>query len=149
MRKFASIIKLFRWLVLVAMIAAALSLVSCRTPRSAPISQAKLSLQEFTQPKLMTKHTQWPLPSLNIIKQESGVQVSHVDSVSGLVLTAKLSEGGTLIIDAFSFQPEPFHLDGLELSSSATQQEEPEQPPWGKLFCWFGVLVCLVVLFRK
>lgn len=149
MKSFAFTIKLWPQLALAAMIMIALSFQSCRSKVSAIGSASRISLSGIGQPKVSKKSAELSVPTLALPALGIGQAIAKVDTANSIVIQMERQPDSTLVVRAFSFEPEPMAIGPIRVEAEASEESQPEPLPWSKLFLWSGVLMCVVVLARR
>lgn len=149
MKSYAFTIKLWPQLALAAMIMIAPSFQSCRSKVSATASASRISLSGIGQPKVSKKSAELSVPTLALPALGIGQAIAKVDTANSIVIQMERQPDSSLVVRAFSFEPEPMAIGPIRVEAEASEESPPEPLPWSKLFLWSGVLMCVVVLARR
>lgn len=149
MSYYGYIIKRWPLLALVAMIMIAPSFQSCRSKVSAIGSASRISLSGIVQPKVSKKSAELSVPTLALPALGIGQAIAKVDTANSIVIQMERQPDSSLVVRAFSFEPEPMAIGPIKVEAEASEESPPEPLPWSKLFLWSGVLMCVVVLARR
>lgn len=149
MKSCESITKPWPLLALVAMALIVLLLPSCRSKESAIASSARITLSGISQPQIMTKSSELSVSPLALPGLGIGQAIAKADTANSTVITVERAADSSFIIRSFAFTPQPIALGPIGLSAECNEPSSPEGFPWSKMFLWFGVIICVIYLFKS
>lgn len=149
MMQFANLVRPSRLLAAVLITLNALLLTGCRSnkPFSAPsmiVEAPALSL-----PQLEAHNLSLSIPLSSFDDLSAGHVAVSCDTASHMFARAWLESDSLLHFEATSFQVAPFHIGGFRTEVYSPPQPVEGSLDWSKLFLWFGVAICFVILLRK
>lgn len=100
-------------------------------------------------PQLEAHNLSLAVPLSSFESLAEGQAAVSCDTASHMFARAWLGSDSLLHFEATAFQVAPFHIGGFSAEVNSPPQPLGESLDWSRLFLWFGVAVCLVVLLRK